>query len=203
MAEPFSADQDQPAGPVGRVEAEIVASHDEPFACPNCGQMLGASCRVCVSCHQPIDTAAITRPPAPSPAATFQPSAAPVEIARFSPIIFLNVLAIWVVVSYLAARFLSLERAQLLMGGVVVLSTAWVYSDARRKNIPHPFRWGLGTLLFWILVFPWYLSRRRTPLAPSPLMESKANQFIKGMLLIAFLIFVVVVVAGLLGRAPK
>lgn len=203
MADPYSGDQLQTPSPVAPAKADVVDTHDEPFACPNCGQMLGASCKICVSCHQPIDPLTIIRAPQASPAAIFRPSAPPIEAARFSPIIFLNVLAIWVVVSYLAARFLSLERAQLLMGGAVVASSAWVFTDASRKRIPHPLRWGLGTLLFWILVFPWYLSRRRTPLAPSPLMESKANQFIKGMLLVAFLIFVVVVVAGLLGHAPK
>src|ERR1051326_3658061 len=27
----------------------------EPFACPNCGQMLGATVRVCVACKQAVD----------------------------------------------------------------------------------------------------------------------------------------------------
>ena len=162
----------------------------EPFPCPACGQMLASSCRVCVVCKQPINPAEIKKPEPPV-APRFEPRspAAHSSAARFSWSIFLAVLLSWVLLAALAERFLGPVRSQLLLGGVVVLSSAWVFYDAHDKLVPKPLRWGLGSLLLWIVVFPWYLARRRDPHVPCRLVEANLRPLAR-LLLAAVVIFV-------------
>lgn len=150
---------------------------DEPFACPHCGQMLAPSCRTCPSCRQAIDPNEIVRPEVsiviaeqiiPLPTKTR-------EYARFSWSIFFAALVAWFLLAVIAEGILGYEKSQFALGGVVLLSSLWVLYDARQKNIPKPFRWSIGSLLLWIVIFPWYLSRRRTPKAACPFIEGEGR----------------------------
>jgi len=171
------------------VSQPAAAFPDEPFACPSCGQLLAASCRICPSCKEAVDPKDIARPDVVIPIAT-QVIPLPVkEYARFSWGIFFVTLGIWLVVALIAQRTLGYEKGQLVLGGLVILSSLWVLRDAREKNIPKPIRWSLGSLLLWILIFPWYLARRRTPNAPCPFIEGKGGRVARTLLLILFVFF--------------
>ena len=43
---------------------------------------------------------------------------------------------------------------------VVIGTTIWTYLDARHNDPINAGWWGIGTLLVWIVVFPWYLVKR-------------------------------------------
>ena len=172
---------------------------DEPFACPHCGQMLAASCRVCVSCKQPVDSTLI-RQPAPAATEISSKTAAPprpVERASFSWQIFFLVFAAWLAAAIVAQQLLGPRHGQWLLGTIVVISSAWVYFDARERRVPKPMHWGLGALLFWILIFPWYLARRQKPEATCPFVEREPGPLTRALLLglaLFFLLSLVVMV---------
>ncbi len=148
----------------------------EPFPCPECGQMLAASCRVCVACKAPVDIARIgqSRPPSPRgvPEA-FAPRDA--EPARFSWGIFLAVLFSYLSAAVVTTGLLGQVGSTYTMAGCILLSSLWVFIDARRQGVPKPTGWAIGCLLMWIIIFPWYLARRRTPRAPCPIIEGEAG----------------------------
>jgi hypothetical protein len=162
---------------------------DEPFPCPDCGQMLAPSCRVCVICKQPIDPARIRKLRAGIATLTSQPTVRPLARARFSWQIFLVVLVLWVVAAATAQKLLGPTKAQQALLSVVLISSAWVFYDARQKGVPRPARWGLGSLLLWIVFFPWYLARRKTPEAACPLIEAEATPLVRALLLVLLLLF--------------
>jgi hypothetical protein len=172
---------------------------DEPFACPHCGQMLAPSVRVCASCKQPIDPSEISRPAVPIliPVAE-QVTPPPPEPARFSWSMFFIVLAGWIVLYALCMRFGGYKQTQFLLAGVVIASSVWVYYDARQNNIPKALRWSLGSLLLWIVVFPWYLARRKTPQASCPLIEGDARP----LLLILVVFFLLSAVLMMVVKGP-
>ena len=145
----------------------------EPFPCPACGQLLAPSCRVCVACKHAIDPAEIRKP------GVFRaveiPARRELEPVRFSWRTFLIVFAIWVVGVTLVQRSMSPLKAQLVLGGVPILCSLWVLFDALQKGLPRPLRWGMGTLLLWPIIFPWYLARRTHPEQPCPFIEARVN----------------------------
>lgn len=163
---------------------------DEPFACPHCGQMLAPSCRVCPSCREAIDPKDIPRPEVVIPIASQVVALPTKEYARFSWSIFFATLGTWLIVALIAEKFLGYEKGQLALGALVALSSVWVFHDARTKNIPTPWRWSLGSFLLWILMFPWYLARRRTPKAPCPFIEGEGGRVARTLLFILFVIIV-------------
>lgn len=174
---------------------------DEPFPCPHCGQMLAPSCRVCPSCRMAIDPKDIVSPDVVVPVVT---EAAPLparEYARFSWSIFFATLGIWLVVALIAEKFLGYQGGQLALGGLVILSSVWVLHDAREKNIPKRLRWSLGSFLLWIIIFPWYLSRRRTPSAECPFIEGEGGRVARTLLFI-LLVFFLLSALMLLLRGP-
>jgi hypothetical protein len=176
----------------------------EPFPCPACGQMLGPTCRVCVACKQPVDLTLITTPIASRTTAAPQPAPPQAERVRFSWPILLFVLVIWFFAASVALRFLGPVNSQIAMGGSVALSSIWVFYDARERGVPKPLRWGAGCLLLWIVIFPWYLARRRTPAAACPFIEAERGPVVRALLitlLVFFLLSVVLVV--LKGPLPK
>jgi len=45
---------------------------------------------------------------------------------------------------------------------VVIGTSIWVYFDARTLAYKqNPWLWAAGSLLLWIVFFPWYLATRR------------------------------------------
>lgn len=176
----------------------------EAFPCPACGQMLGAACRVCVACKQPVDFAQIARLETPAAVAKPQTAPPPSVQVRYPWSILLLVLGIWFFAASVAVRLLSPVNSQIATGGLVVLSSCWVLYDARERGVPKPLRWGVGCLLLWIVVFPWYLSRRRTPEASCPFVEAERGPLLRFLLItlvVSFLLGVVLIV--LKGPPPR
>jgi hypothetical protein len=176
---------------------------DEPFACPHCGQMLAPSVRLCVSCKQPIDPSEIKRPAVSIPIAEQVIPLPQKEQARFSWSIFFGVLAGWFVVAVICQRFLGYEKSQFVLGAVVIISSGWVLYDAHKKSIPKALRWGVGSLLLWILIFPWYLARRRTPKASCPFIEGETGRVARTLLFILFVFFLLSAVMLLIKGPAK
>jgi len=156
------------------------------ITCPHCGQVLAEACRVCVSCKQVIDAEAIRLSQIAAPAAILPAPEPPLPPARFSwPIFFLTLGAAWLA-GLLAYVFGGLASEQLLLFGLFVGSSLWVIWDAQARRIPKPWRWGAASLLLWIVFFPWYASRRRTPKAPCPFVEADRSRL--PLLLVAVLL---------------
>lgn len=176
---------------------------DEPFACPHCGQMLAPSCRTCPSCRQAIDPNEIARPRVTVPIAEQVIPLRTREYARFSWGIFFEMFGIWLVVALITERLLGPEIGQLVLGGLVILSSVWVLHDARRKNIPKPLRWSIGSFLLWIFIFPWYLSRRRNPHAACPFIEGESGRVARTLLFILLIFFLISILMLLLKGPPK
>lgn len=176
---------------------------DEPFACPNCGQLLAPSVRVCPSCKQAVDPGEIVRPAVNMVVAEqVVPLPPAMESARFSWGIFLAALGAWLMAAAIAESTLGPGPSQVVLFSLVALSSVWVYRDAREKNIPTPIRWSLGSLLLWMIFFPWYLSRRRTPKAPCPFIEGERGRVVRTLLVI-LLVFFLLSALMLLLKGPK
>jgi hypothetical protein len=175
---------------------------DEPFACPACGQMLAPSCRVCVACKQPIDPSqidtAVAESVRPTPTATL-PTPEPV---RFSWGIFFGVLSLWLFAAVLTTSLLGPNSTQVVLGSVVLISSLWVFYDAQKKGVSKPLRWGLGSLMLWLLFFPWYLARRRAPEAPCPSIEAELGPVTRVLLIILVVFFLLGIVSLLFKGLP-
>lgn len=174
---------------------------EEPFACPHCGQMLAPSCRVCVACKQPVDPAEARRHVAIRAALDSRETLPSTEAARFSWQIFFMVLAAWLLAALAAQQLLGPLKSQVLLGSVVFLSSAWVSFDAHEKGVAKPLRWGLGSLLLWIVVFPWYLSRRKTPKSPCPFIEAETGPLARA-LLFALVVFFLLSAVLMIFKGP-
>jgi len=167
----------------------------EPFPCPACGQMLAASCRVCVACRHTIDPAEIARPPAAAvlaaPARVEEAKPGPV---RFPWLLFFVVLGISFFLAQIFLELWGAQKAQLAMVGVQTLAGIWVFFDALWQRIPRPLRWGVGSMLLPVIVFPWYLARRRLPQSPCPFVEADVRpltRFVLFALIVFFLLSVI------------
>ena len=176
----------------------MAAFPEEAFECPYCGQMLAPSCRVCVSCKLPIDPARIQRRAEQAAAAAVE-SRPDVPPVRFSWKYFVGVLIATWAMAVMALGFLGAEKAQVVMSGVQLLTSVWVFWDARRKMIRRPLRWAVGTLILWVVIFPWYLARRQKLEAPCPFVESQSGPFTRVMLLVIFIIFLAGIIITLVG----
>lgn len=177
---------------------------NETFECPHCGQLLAPSCRVCVSCKQPIDPDQIKRARADSLAAALPVLEPERPAVQFPWRVFFAVLAVSWLASTLALRFLGLLDGQMAVLGLQFVSTVWVFGDARRKMIPKPLRWAVGALVLWVVMFPWYLVRRKKLQAPCPFVEVESGPFTRVMVLVVFIFFLVAVIfSALNGPAPK
>jgi len=161
--------------------ASVAEFPSEPFPCPACGQLLAPSCRVCVACKHPLDPAEIARPSEAvlSTARSSSTEARPVPIRYPWPIFFmvlgfaflLGLLYSGAVVSGL----LKENQAQLALQGAPILAGVWVFFDALRRRIPRPLRWAVGTMLLLIVIFPWYLARRRSLQSSVPFVEGEVG----------------------------
>jgi hypothetical protein len=161
--------------------------------------MLAPSCRVCVACKEPIDPSRIGRPK-PDGAALdsqgLQPSSHPPEPLRFPWRVFFIVLAFWLPGALLIQRFLNPTKSQLILAGVQLLTSVWVFFDAQAKRVPQPLKWGLGSLLLWPLIFPWYLGRRSKPAAPCPFVEAPAGRIARTVLFVLLIVVVFLILKG-------
>ena len=184
--------------------APDAAFSDEPFACPACGQMLAPSCRVCVACKQPVDPWLLSRPHAESEAPAPANAVPAQEPVRFPWLLFLVLLAVRLGIAVAVVPRWGFVRTEIIFAVGEFATAVWVFLDAQRRRVPKPLRWGLGSLLVWILFFPWYLARRRAPEAPCPHVEAEFGPLTRA-LLIAFVVFLLlsVVLAIFEGPAPR
>lgn len=162
----------------------------EPFPCPYCGQLLGASCRVCVSCKQAVEppVRASWRPVPPPAEVLVGRLPAPLERVRFPWTIFLLVLAVSMAGVSLVQLLMTPLKGQLVVAGVQVLTSVWVFYDAQARGVPKALRWGLGTLLLWLFIFPWYLGRRSKPAARCPFVEGPVGPLARVLLVLLLLV---------------
>ncbi|HEV2419764.1 MAG TPA: hypothetical protein VGX94_18355 [Terriglobia bacterium] len=193
-------------------EPSTGAALAEPFACPNCGQMLGPGCTVCAACREAVDfakvrvaAAVLTPAPAPVgahfPAGPLQPHAT-VGQSQFSLPIFIVSVLLYLTVVGAAASVLTITNFRYFLAGLLVACTAWVIYDAHAKQIPHPLRWGLGTFFIWVVVFPWYLSRRRKPEVPCPIMDAQGRSFARTVVFVFVLCGILYCLVSVVMRKP-
>lgn len=176
----------------------------EPFACPHCGQMLAPECRVCVACRQPIEIDKIGdggRTDLLQPQADTLPSKS--VRSHFSWAIFFVILAAALVLMSVAIRLIGLEASRLVFVGIMFICAGWVFYDARFKGIPRPWRWSIMTLFFWIVFFPWYLGRRRTPESPCAVMESPTSVFFRALFWFVLILLFLTLLAALVKSPPR
>jgi hypothetical protein len=189
-------------GPADRMPSEFPT---EPFVCPACGQLLAPSCRVCVSCRRPINPADIARQPEAARPALPAPIENPVPSpVRFPWPIFFAVLGVSILLGLVFLQLWGEQKARWALWGAQLLASIWVLFDALRRRVPQPLRWGVGSLLLPVVVFPWYLARRRSPQSPCPFVEAKIGPVTR-FILIALLIFFALnaVAYFVMGPAPK
>jgi len=183
------------------VEARFPA---EPFACPNCGQMLGPGVRVCAACRQPIDPSQIKAVPSGSAVQTPVFALRPQAQVRFPWGVFVVFLVLGSVMTSEGMTALGFLKAVLVFLAIQVLSSLWVFYDAHQKGIPKPFYWSIGSLFFWLPIFSWYLVRRRQPQAACPLIEAGPWRFLNTLLLIFVVsMFLTLLLRLVLGPGPS
>ncbi|MGA2983056.1 MAG: hypothetical protein ABSG32_04545 [Terriglobia bacterium] len=162
----------------------------EPFQCPACGQLLAPACRVCVACKHTINPAEIARPQEVVLPAAHPPNTDPrLEPVRYPWRIFFVVLGLSFFLALIFEGLWGEQKAQLAMGGAQTLAGVWVFFDARRQGIPRPLRWGVGSMFLPVVIFPWYLARRRKPQSTVPFVEAQVGPVTR-FLLFALLIFI-------------
>ena len=162
------------------------------FTCPACGQLLAPSCRVCVACRHPINPAEIARPREVALPAASAPGREPrPEPVRYPWRIFFAVLGISFLLALIFRRHsgvLKQERLSWQWCGVQTFAGVWVFFDALRHRIPRPLRWAVGTMFLLVVIFPWYVARRRMPQSPVPFVEAEVGPVTR-FLLFALLLF--------------
>jgi len=170
--------------------APVAEFPSEPFQCPACGQLLAPACRVCVACKHPINPAEIARPQEMALAAGPAPGTEPrPEPVRYPWRIFFAVLGISFFLALVFEGLWGEQKAQLAMGGAQALAGVWVFFDAVRQRIPRPLRWAVGSMVLPVIIFPWYLARRRMLQSPVPFVEAEVGPVTR-FLLFALLIFI-------------
>jgi len=183
-----TADVSKPERTVVDNPASVPEFPSEPFPCPACGQLLGPSCRVCVSCKHPINPSDITRSPTVALAAAHAASAQPrPEPVRYPWRILVAVMAIGMILGLISLALLGEQNGPKVIQAIPILAGLWVFYDAFRRRLPRPLRWSIGTMLLLALVLPWYLARRSKPESPVPFVEAEAGPVTR-ILLIALLV---------------
>lgn len=162
--------------------ASLAVFPAEPFACPSCGQLLGPACRVCVACKEPIDPARIKAQPPVNVAAPSEFKPPPRTVVPSVPFpwgLFFLVLGFTWLAAGATLHFLGPKEFQIVFGLAQLLLSAWIFYDARERRIPKPWRWAISALVVWVVIFPWYLARRRTRDAACPFMEAETSPFFR------------------------
>ena len=183
-------------------DAALLVSSEEPFACPHCGQMLAASCRICVACKQPVDSSQTRTGHAESKAPASEAALPALEPARFPWLLFLVLLCLRLAVAGVAVRHWGFLKTEIIFAGMELLSAVWVFQDAQRRRVPKPLRWGLGSLFLWVLFFPWYLARRRVPEAPCPPVEAEIGPVTRALLFALIVFFLLSMVLVMFTGSP-
>jgi len=174
----------------------------EAFPCPNCEQLLAPTCRVCVACKQPIDPAEIKLP-------VLELLKARAQATRSAPRVyfpwglFFALLIVRLLVLITTTRLWGVAKAEVLVGGLEIITSAWIFYDAPRRHIAKSLRWFLGSLFLWVVFFPWYLVRRRAPETPCPLIEAEARPLTLVLILLLLLFFLLGIIALTMGKLPK
>jgi hypothetical protein len=163
--------------------------------------MLAASCRVCVACKQPVDSSQARRTQAESKAPAPEVVLPALDPVRFPWLLFLLLLCLRLAVAGVAVRHWGFLRTEIVLAGMELLSAVWVFQDAQRRRVPKPLRWGLGSLFLWVLFFPWYLARRRTPESPCPSVEAELGPVARA-LLFALMVFLLLSMVLLMFKGP-
>jgi hypothetical protein len=185
----------KPEAPTVDNPAAVAEFPSEPFPCPACGQLLAPSCRICVACKHPINPAEIARPrEAVLPAARASSTEArPVAVRYPWPIFFIVLGSAFLLgLLYSAAitsGLLNEDQARMSLQGAPILAGVWVFFDALRRRIPRPLRWAVGTMLLLIVIFPWYLARRRTPQSSVPFVEAEVGPVARFLLFVLLFFF--------------
>lgn len=123
---------------------------------------------------------------------------------RFPWPIFFAVLGIEFLLALVFLQLYGEAKARWGLWAVQTLASIWVLFDALRRHIPYPWRWGVGSLLLSIIVFPWYLARRRLPESPCPFVEAKIGTVTRVILLALLIFFLLTAVSYLVvGPSPK
>jgi hypothetical protein len=176
----------------------------EAFACPNCGQMLGATVRVCVACKKPIDPGQI-KPMVVELLPKRPQTGRPTNRVFFPWSLFFALFAVRALVigGIVVLRHWNWSKAGLLLNTVDLITAALVFYDASRKHISKALRWALGSLFLWVVFFPWYLARRRELQKPCPLVEAEASPLVRGLAFLLFLFFVLGVLLVITQKFPK
>ena len=182
----------------------VVDFPTEAFQCPACGQLLAPSCRVCVSCKHTINPAEIIQQPQPAAIASSGPvgKAGP-DPVRFPWRLFFAVLGISVLLWLVFLQLWGEEKARWALCAVQSLPSVWVFFDALRNRLPQPLRWGVGSLLLPVIIFPWYLARRRLPQSPCPFVEAKIGPVTRFLLIALIIFFMLNAVSYLVMGPPK
>lgn len=165
--------------------------------------MLAPSVRVCVACNQLIDVTQIKRPLSGADAIRRVAAHRALAPVRFSWSTFFLAVGLWCLAAIAVQRFVGPVKGQYVMGGTVILSSAWLFYDAHVRGVPKPLRWGVASLLLWIVFFPWYLARRRTPEAPCPFVEGEVRPFLLVLLLILMVFLLVSAVLFILNAPAR
>lgn len=122
---------------------------------------------------------------------------------RFPWRLFFAVLGISLLLGLVFLQLWGEEKARWALWGVQSLASVWVFFDALRNRLPQPLRWGVGSLLLPVIVFPWYLARRRLPQSPCPFVEAKIGPVTRFLLVALIIFFVLNAVSYLVMGPPK
>jgi len=178
----------------------------EPFVCPACGQMLGAECRVCVACRHVIDPAEIQaarNAALPEIAPALATDAKPLTV-RYPWLLFFLVLVISFTLWMICNQIWGSEKANTVTVSVQTLAGVWAFSDALRRRIPRPLRWGVCSMLLFGIIFPWYLARRNIPKATVPFVEAEIKPVTRFLLYALITFFILsTVIYFVYGPPPK
>ena len=174
----------------------------EPFECQNCGQLLDFQCRVCGACKAAVEPLPLARTPPPADSIPEESAEALPSVVSFPWKGWLILLSVSILVGNLLEGMIGRTQTYSLFYVFEVLCAVWVYQDAKSKNLPTPLRWSMGTLLIWVVVFPWYLVRRQRVTASCPFVEANSRPFTGALLAFLLLSLVIFVVYTVLSRGP-
>lgn len=137
--------------------------------CRNCGHELRSNDRFCTGCGSPVQqTAQLPTPeanvPVPPPSHQQQSESYPQQASSsdrgagrvrtsyyWIAFVVLTILVLMAGDNGTAAGFIG-----------VVISTVWVYRDAKSRGMDSAMLWALGIFLLWIVFFPLYFFKRKS-----------------------------------------